>query len=149
MSKKSIIFVCLGNICRSPIAEGCAKAYVNKHGLDITISSAGTSSWHNGEAPCENSIKIAKMNNIDISSLRASQITSKDINTYDMVVALDDSNYKDLMKLGANNLIKLGDYGNDSQDIPDPYFFNGFEGFEKVYKMIDKCVNELLSKEVE
>lgn len=148
MSKKSIIFVCLGNICRSPIAEGCANAYVEKHRLDITISSAGTGDWHIGEAPCDNSIKVAQMHNIDITSLRASQITKEDINGYDLVVALDASNYNDLMNLGAKNVVKLGDYGYDSQDVPDPYFFNGFEGFETVYKMIEECVNKLLSNEL-
>lgn len=148
MSKKSIVFVCLGNICRSPIAEGCANAFANKHLLDIIISSAGTSSWHIGEPPCENSIKVAKQHNIDLTSLRASQFTNKDIQEYDLAVALDESNYKDLKNLGAKNLVKLGDYGYNSEDVPDPYFFDGFEGFEKVYEMIENCVNELLSNEV-
>jgi len=149
MSKKSIIFVCLGNICRSPIAEGCANAFVSKHRLDIMISSAATSAWHVGEAPCDNAIKVAHMNNVDIRSLRASQITRRNISEYDLIVALDDSNYNDLVHLGAKNVVKLGAYGYDSQDVPDPYFFNGFEGFEIVYKMIEECVNELLSKELE
>lgn len=71
---KSIIFVCLGNICRSPLAEGIAKEYAKKNNLDIKIASAGTGSWHIGDAPCENSIKVAKQNGIDISKQKAQQI---------------------------------------------------------------------------
>ena len=145
---KSIIFVCLGNICRSPIAEGCAKKLVSKNNLDITIESSGTGSWHIGEPPCDNSIKVCKNNDVDISQLKASQFTKRDTASYDLVVALDDSNYSDLKALGVTNLVKLGDYGYNSEDVPDPYFFNGFEGFDKVFTMIDECVKNLFEKEV-
>ena len=144
---KSIIFVCLGNICRSPIAEGCAKKLAKENNINITIASAGTGSWHIGEAPCDNSIKVCQNNNIDISTLKASQFTKKDIPSYDFVVALDDSNYNDLKCLGVKNLVKLGSYGYNSEDVPDPYFFNGFEGFNKVFTMIDECVTNLFEKE--
>lgn len=76
---KSIIFVCLGNICRSPIAEGCAKKLAIKNNLEIRIESAGTGSWHIGELPCDNSIKVCQSNDVDISTLKASQFTKKDI----------------------------------------------------------------------
>jgi len=140
---KSIIFVCLGNICRSPIAEGCAKKLVQEKNFDLTIVSAGTSSWHIGESPCENSIKVCHNHDIDISQFKASQFTKKDIALYDLIVALDESNFNDLKALGVTKLVKLGDYGYNSQDVPDPYFFNGFEGFEKVFTMIDECVKNL------
>ena len=140
---KSILFVCLGNICRSPIAEGCAKKLVEESNLDITVSSAGTGSWHTGEAPCDNSIKVCKNHNIDISKLKATQFTKEDIGSYDLVVALDDSNYNDLKSMGVSNLVKLGSYGYDAVDVPDPYFFHGFEGFERVFTMIDACVINL------
>lgn len=143
---KSIIFVCLGNICRSPIAEGCAKKYIKECGVELEIDSAGTGSWHVGEAPCENSIIVAKQRGIDISTLRARQVTKKDFEKFDLVVALDDSNYNDLKALGAKNLVKLGNYGYDGADVPDPYFFKGFEGFEKVYEMIDACTKNLLQE---
>lgn len=143
---KSITFVCLGNICRSPIAEGCAIKLAKENSLDINISSAGTSSWHTGEAPCENSIKVSKSNGVDISNLLASQFIKDDVDSYDLVVALDDHNYRDLKELGVKNLVKLGEYGYNSQDVPDPYFFNGFEGFDKVYNIIDNCVEELFQK---
>ena len=141
---KSIIFVCLGNICRSPIAEGCANKIVKENNLDIKISSAGTSSYHIGENPCKNSIKVSKLHNIDISRYKASQFTKDDISKYDLVVALDGNNYDDLKKLGVKNLVKLGDYGYNSEDVPDPYFFNGFDGFEKVFEMIELCVQNML-----
>lgn len=141
---KSIIFVCLGNICRSPIAEGCAKRYVKEKQIEMEIDSAGTGSWHVGEAPCENSIKVAKDNGIDISYMRARQIDSEDLEKFELVVALDKSNYADLKALGAKNIVKLGDYGYNGEDVPDPYFYSGFEGFNEVYKMIDCCVRNLL-----
>ncbi len=140
---KSIIFVCLGNICRSPIAEGCANKIAKEKSLQITIASAGTGGWHVGEAPCANSIKVCKQNGIDISKLRASQFTKKDIEKYDLIVALDASNYNDLKALGVTNLVKLGAYGYNAQDVPDPYFYNGFEGFDKVFSMIESCVTNL------
>ncbi|MEA2100689.1 MAG: low molecular weight protein-tyrosine-phosphatase [Campylobacterota bacterium] len=145
---KSILFVCLGNICRSPLAEGIAKEYVKNNNLDIEIDSCGTSSWHVGEAPCDNSIKIAHIQNIDISIQRARQITKDDLNRFETIIALDSSNYENLLKMGCpkNKLSKLGFYGYNSEDVPDPYFFDGFEGFEKVYEMIDICVKRLIDE---
>ncbi len=137
------MFVCLGNICRSPIAEGCAKKLAQENSLDIKIASSGTGSWHIGEQPCVNSIKVCKFHNVDITNLRASQITKRDLLEYDLLVALDDNNLNHLKNLGATNIVKLGDYGYNSEDVPDPYFFNGFEGFEKVFTMIDECVHNL------
>jgi len=137
---KSILFVCLGNICRSPLAEGIAK----KLNSEYYIDSCGTGSWHIGETPCANSIKIASQHGIDISRYRARQFSSEDIARFDHIIALDESNLNDLKLLGATNAIKLGSFGYDNMDVPDPYFFNGFEGFEKVYAMIHDCVEQLL-----
>ncbi|MGB0990165.1 MAG: low molecular weight protein-tyrosine-phosphatase [Halarcobacter sp.] len=141
---KSIIFVCLGNICRSPLAEGAAKQYIKDKGLDIYVESAGTGSWHIGEPPCENSIKVAHQNGLDISQQRARQVKTEDFEKFDLVVGLDDSNIQNLKNLGCKNPLKLGDFGYEGQDVPDPYFFDGFEGFDKVYEMIDTCVKNLI-----
>ena len=141
---KSLIFVCLGNICRSPIAEGVAKKYIQEKGYDFKISSAGTGSWHIGEPPCKNSIKVAMQNSVDISKLRAVQFTQKDANRHDYVIGLDDSNVQNIKKLGQSKVYKLGDFGFNGKDVPDPYFFDGFEGFDKVFNMIDICVKNLL-----
>lgn len=143
---KSILFVCLGNICRSPIAEGVARALIEEGGQGITVDSAGTSSWHIGEPPCKHSIAVAHNHNVDISSLRARQVTKADFSAFDLIVALDQSNYRDLQSMGCKNLVKLGEYGHGGADVPDPYFFDGFEGFENVYAMIESCVRELLNR---
>ncbi len=140
---KSIIFVCLGNICRSPIAEGIARKIAAQNSLHVTIASAGTGHWHEGEAPCENSIRVAKEHGIDISMLRARKITQEDIETFDLIIALDEKNYADLQEMGATNLYKLGQFSFNNDDVPDPFFFDEYFGFETVYKMIDQCVEEL------
>lgn len=142
---KSIIFVCLGNICRSPIAHGVADKIIKENSLDIEVDSAGTGSWHVGENPCKNSVLVAKNNGVDISKLVARQVTKKDFEKFDLVVALDSKNYSDLKAFGYENLVLLGDYGYDGADVPDPYFFDGFEGFDEVYKMCENCVVKLLS----
>ena len=142
----SYLFVCLGNICRSPLAEGIAQRYAQERGLNLTIDSCGTGDWHEGEAPCADSIKVAKQHQLDISHQRARQIKPDDIIAFDQIIVLDDNNLRDLKAMGATNVSKLGFYGYDNADVPDPYFFNGYEGFDKVYEMIDSCVSNLLSK---
>jgi len=141
---KSVLFVCLGNICRSPLAQGIANEYCNQNNIELICESAGTGSWHIGEPPCENSIKVARDNGIDISTQRARQVKVEDFEKYDIIVGLDDSNIKNLKKLGCENPLKLGDFGFDGEDVPDPYFFDGFEGFDKVYNMIEVCVKTLI-----
>ncbi len=143
---QSVLFVCLGNICRSPIAEGVARKLIEEVGRSITVDSAGTGSWHVGEAPCKHSIAVARNHDVDISSLRARQVKKSDFAAFDLIVALDQNNYRDLKALGCTNLVKLGDYGYNGADVPDPYFFDGFEGFENVYTMIECCVRELISR---
>jgi len=148
MEIKSIIFVCLGNICRSPLAEELAKKYAKEYKIELKIDSAGTGNWHEGESPCPDSIKIAKQNGLDISNQRARQVKLKDFDTFDLIVGLDDNNVRDLKKLGCKNILKLGDFGGEGQDVPDPYFFEGFEGFDKVFYMIDTCVKNLIINKV-
>lgn len=143
---KSILFVCLGNICRSPIAEGVARKLAEEGGHHVTVDSAGTGSWHVGEAPCAHSVTVARNNGVDISRLRARQVKKEDFTSFDLIVALDSSNYRDLKALGCSNLVKLGDYGFEGADVPDPYFFDGFEGFDHVYAMIHACVSRLIQE---
>ncbi|QEZ88844.1 low molecular weight protein-tyrosine-phosphatase [Aliarcobacter cibarius] len=141
---KSIIFVCLGNICRSPLAKGVAENYIKNNNLNLLVDSAGTSKEHQGEIPCENSIKVARDNNIDISKYRAKQFLKSDIDKFDLVVALDSNNYYNLKNMGCKNLVKLGDFGFGGKDVPDPYYFNGFDGFIEVFNMVEKSVKNLL-----
>lgn len=148
MEIKSILFVCLGNICRSPLAEGIAKNYIKEKNLNLVIESAGTGHWHVGEKPCENSIKVAKLNGVDISNQKAQQVKKSDFKNFDLIVGLDDSNISNLKNLGCTNPIKLGDFGFNGECVPDPYFFDGFEGFDKVFEMIDVCVRNLIDEKV-
>ena len=148
MEIKSILFVCLGNICRSPLAEGIAKNYIKEKNFDLIIESAGTGHWHIGEKPCENSIKVAKLNGVDISNQKARQVKKEDFKNFDLIVGLDDSNIQNLKNLGCKNPLKLGSFGFDGECVPDPYFFDGFEGFDKVFEMIDICVKNLIDEKV-
>ncbi len=148
MEIKSILFVCLGNICRSPLAEGIAKNYIKEKNLNLVIESAGTGHWHIGEKPCDNSIKVALLNGVDISKQKAQQVKKSDFKNFDLIVGLDDKNISNLKNLGCKNPIKLGDFGFNGECVPDPYFFDGFEGFDKVFEMIDICVRNLIDEKV-
>ena len=99
-----------------------------------------------GEAPCDDAIRVAKEHNLDISMLRARQVTKDDLARFELVIALDDKNLHDLQVMGGQNIYKLGSYGYNNEDVPDPYFFPGYEGFDKVYEMIERCVTNLLNE---
>ena len=138
-----IIFVCLGNICRSSLAEGVAKHKAKELGLDIHIDSAGLSTYHNGEAPCHLAIKIAKKHDIDISKQYSQHISEFDLASYDLVVALDESNKQDLLALGLTHVKKMGDFGFDGKDVADLYYEPLKE--DEVWNMISVGVNEILT----
>lgn len=145
MSK--ILFVCLGNICRSPLAHGIAQKISEENDLRWKIDSAGTSNWHTGEAPCGNSIKVANNHQTDISKQQSRPITTEDITIFDYVIAMDKQNKADMEAFGFKDVYLLGDFaGYNGTDVPDPYFFNGFEGFEKVYTMVELCVRDFIRK---
>jgi len=144
---KSVLFVCLGNICRSPLAHGAAQKIAEEKNLELLIDSAGTSDWHEGEAPCNNSIRVAKQYRVDISRQHSRPVTKEDIATFNYVVAMDRQNREDMLAFGFKNVYLLGDFGDfKGEDVPDPYFFNGFEGFEKVYTMVELCVKDFIEK---
>jgi protein-tyrosine phosphatase len=144
---KRILFVCLGNICRSPLAEGIAAAHIAEKGYTLEADSAGTSSWHRGEAPCNHAIEVAKQHNIDIASLRSRPVDADDQHRFDYIIALDRQNQSDLEAKGFQNVYLLGDFGGfGGADVPDPYYFPGFKGFEKIYGMIERSVEDLLEK---
>ena len=100
---KSILFVCLGNICRSPLAQGIAEKLIYDKDLAIKVDSAGTGDWHIGESPCEHSINVASLNGVDISGQRGRQVSQTDLKVYDLIIALDQSNYDNLKKMDAKN----------------------------------------------
>lgn len=145
MEIHSILFVCLGNICRSPLAEGIARKIAREKGLNLKIDSAGTSGWHIDEPPCEKSILIAKKYGIDIANLKGRKLNAYSDLEFDLIIAMDGQNYQDIMRLGfeADKVALMGDYGLQGRDIPDPYYFKDMEGFEKVYSMLESAITEL------
>ncbi|TLD85294.1 low molecular weight phosphotyrosine protein phosphatase [Helicobacter sp. MIT 11-5569] len=146
MEIHSLLFVCLGNICRSPLAEGIARNLSKKEGLDLKIDSAGTSGWHIDEPPCERSISIGRKHGIDISTLRGRKINAYSDLEFDLVVAMDRQNYKDIIRLGfdKDKVALMGDFGLQGRDIPDPYYYKDLDGFEEVYQMLESAIIELL-----
>ncbi len=146
----NILFVCLGNICRSPLAEGIMRDKVKTYGLNIDVDSAGTAGWHSGETPDNRGIKIAKSHNIDISRLKARQFSVSDFDEFDFIFAMDESNYSDLQSLARNDTdlekIKLftefagleGIY-----EVPDPYYDGRFA---EVFDLIDNACDNVIKK---
>ncbi|MAS14164.1 MAG: protein tyrosine phosphatase [Nitratireductor sp.] len=148
----SILFVCLGNICRSPLAEGVFRSVVTEHGraADFMIGSAGTGAWHVGNPPDPRSIDIARRFGVDISHQRARQVEAADFNRYDLLLGMDRNNVQTLRQRAAGGTLgKIHlflDYANDRViDIPDPYY-GGEDGFASVYQMIREASEALLSK---
>lgn len=140
--KSKILMVCLGNICRSPLAEGILASKLSS--TNFQVDSAGTGNYHIGGSPDSRSIAVAKLNGIDISNQKARQFTTQDYTDYDYIFAMDNSNYKNILALAPTEkdtekvkLILNELFENENVDVPDPYF--GLEnGFEIVYKMLDE-----------
>lgn len=142
---KSILFVCLGNICRSPLAEGIAKKIAKERGLDILIDSAGTSNYHIGEPPDSRSVAVAYQNGVDISMLRGRQISKSD-SKFDLIVAMDRQNQINIARLKLENkLVMMGEFGLDGADIPDPYYGDS-KDFKRVYDMLTKAINVMFDE---
>jgi protein-tyrosine phosphatase len=145
-----ILMVCLGNICRSPLAEGILASKLPKN--KFTVDSAGTGNWHIGYAPDARSIKAAKNHNLDISSQRGRQFKIADFDTYDYIYVMDNSNYKNIIDLTENpaqrnkvQIILNEMYSNENVDVPDPYF-GMTNGFEIVYSMLDEVCDIIADK---
>ncbi|WP_029057929.1 low molecular weight protein-tyrosine-phosphatase [Stappia stellulata] len=139
----SVLFVCLGNICRSPLAEGILRAKLVSMGADgrIGVDSAGTGSWHVGKAPDPRSIAIARRNGIDLTRLRARQVTAADFQRFDLVLAMDGDNLANLKPMRVNGGGVLRRFLD--VDVPDPYF-GGPDGFQRVFEMLDAGCDRLL-----
>jgi len=142
--------VCLGNICRSPLAEGILKSKLPEQ--DYFIDSAGTSSHHKGEAPDERSIKIARLHNLDISLQQSRPFTKKDFNDFDLIYAMDCSNYNNIYALAETEqeqskvkLILNEIYPGKNKNVPDPYY-DSEKGFLNVYNMLDEACNVIANR---
>jgi protein-tyrosine phosphatase len=147
-----ILMVCLGNICRSPLAEGILQNLAGKANLEWTVDSAGTNGFHIGEAPHPLSIKVGKQNGIDISGQRARQFIKDDMDRYDRIYAMDNDVYDDMVRISKEKFneqktdLFLNElYPGSNRDVPDPWY--GPEaGYHQVYELIDKTCTVILEK---
>lgn len=141
----SVLMVCLGNICRSPLAEGVLRHKAEQMNLALTVDSAGTSNYHIGEHPDARTIANARKHGIDVSQLKARQFTVDDFDVFDTIFVMDSSNYADVLALARNErdkrkveLILNRVYPNSNMAVPDPYF-GGEQGFENVFILLEKA----------
>jgi protein-tyrosine phosphatase len=145
-----VLVVCLGNICRSPLAEGILKAKAEAKGLKWEVDSAGTGGWHEGNSPDPRSIEVARKYGIDISQQRARKVEKEDFDTYDLILPMDTSNRDDLHVMAGQRdqrdkvrLIMDVIYPNKNISVPDPYF-GGADGFERVFQMLDEACEKVV-----
>jgi len=146
-----VLFVCLGNICRSPTAHGIFQGKVERAGLSeqIIIDSAGTGDWHIGHAPDKRAQASALQRGYDMSELRARQVSVADFSRYDYVLAMDQKNLEDLRAMkpddyqGTLDLFLSAAGIEASQEVPDPYY-EGDDHFDKVFDLIEQASDQLL-----
>ena len=148
-----ILMVCLGNICRSPLADGVLRHKVQEKNLPWVVDSAGTASYHIGSPPDPRMVKTASKYGVDIGCLRARQFTSEDFNAFDRILVMDKSNYANVLNLASNQedinkVMFLMDYLHPTQqkEVPDPYY-GAQEDFDVVYKLVDEATDAILIKE--
>lgn len=148
----NVLFVCLGNICRSPLAEGVLLQMIREKGLEnqIRVDSAGTSNYHIGDSPDPRTMKNARDNNIILTS-KARQFSAEDFSSFDYILAMDHSNYHNILRLDPRQrhmnkvmLLRQFDPQDKGADVPDPYF-GGEDGFEQVFEIVHRSVDHFLS----
>lgn len=147
---KKIVFVCLGNICRSPMGEGAFIDLIEKHNCkdEFIVDSAGTSAFHVGEKADSRMRDVANSNGVKLMS-RARQFVTKDLEFFDYIIAMDRSNYRDILSLDSKYEEKIfllreyDEYAMGDLDVPDPYY-GGLEGFENVYQIVTRSCEQLL-----
>ena len=147
----NILMVCLGNICRSPLAEGILQSKLPTD--KFMVDSAGTGDWHAGQQPDKRSILTAKNRGLDISCQKARQIRTSDFDEFDHIYVMDGSNLRDVIRLAPNDKARVKVklmmdeiFPGQKVDVPDPYY-GGPEGFDKVYDMLDEAC-ELVSQKL-
>jgi len=145
-----VLMVCLGNICRSPLAEGILKSKLDTS--IIEIDSAGTSTYHQGSLPDQRSIEVAQKHGIDITNQKSRPFTKKDFQSFDYIYVMDSSNYEDVINMADNkeeedkvSLILDTIYPGENQSVPDPYH-DSINGFEQVYHMLEESCSVIASE---
>ena len=147
-----ILFVCLGNICRSPLAEGIMTDKIKKYGINAEVDSAGFESFHRGDPADPRSLEVAATHGIDLTDHVARMFTARDFDHYDRIYVMDRTNYNDVMGLARDsedekkvdfilNLVTPG----ENRPVPDPWY-GGKEGFEKVFRMLDQACDQLVQE---
>lgn len=147
-----ILMVCLGNICRSPLAEGIMLKLIDEQKLDIQVDSAGTGGYHIGECPDKRSIANAKKHGVDLSPLVARQFGVKDFDAFDRIYVMDKSNLENVLALASNkadeakvDLLLNELHPGENREVPDPYF-GGEQGFEDVFVMVEKACRKIADR---
>lgn len=144
-----VLMVCLGNICRSPLAHGILEKMAIEKGLNWDVDSCGTSGFHNGELPDTRSIEVAKANGLDITTQRSRQLTKTDTEEFDLIIAMDQSNYNNICRKAEpinHNKVKMllnYSYPGENRKVPDPYYEGGFDS---VYDMIYEACAKLIAE---
>jgi protein-tyrosine phosphatase len=143
--RRSILFVCTGNICRSPTAEGVFRLLAQKAGLELRIESAGLGDWHVGQAPDERAQHHARQRGYDLSAQRARQVRRRDFEEFDLILAMDNGHLRELQRMApAKHRAKIRLFVGD-RDVPDPYD-GGPEGFEHVLDLVEERCRALLEE---
>lgn len=144
-----ILMVCLGNICRSPMAEGIMRDKIKEYELDAQVDSCGTADYHVGESPDHRAQNTLKQHESDISMLRGRQFQESDFDSFDLIFTMDDSNYRNIMALARNEheekkveMIMNMAYPKENIPVPDPYY-GGINGFEEVYQMLTLACDKI------
>lgn len=147
-----ILMVCLGNICRSPMAEGILRDKLTARNIPASVDSAGTGNYHIGEAPDERAISTARKNGVDISSLAARQFTAEDFDRFDFIFVMDTSNRRNVLSLATDEVhhrkVRLMLdvlYPGQDMEVPDPWFGN-MEGFDHVFGLLDTACDEVVEE---
>lgn len=147
-----VLMVCLGNICRSPLAEGILLEKIKEQNLPWKVDSAGTSGWHQGELPDSRSIAVAKAHNIDLTDQRSRQFKTADLERFDLILAMDSSNYSTITRLATTEVQKSKVklilnylYPNENRAVPDPYYEGGFE---KIYQMLEAACEKIIKTHI-
>ena len=144
MEPTKILMVCLGNICRSPLAQGILESKITSN---TVVDSAGTAAYHVGNPPDPRSIAVAKENGIPISQFRARKFTREDFKNFNHIYVMDQSNYKDVIGLAetCEEQEKVSLLLPDEKEVPDPYY-GGPEGFESCYSLLDDACTQIVKK---